>query len=607
MSSKATRIILATLSAAFFLAFLNRPIRGQAGNRTASIDRRTKALNDLIAAEWEFERRDDPEGASADGDYRYNDKLNDLSIAHARQSRNALADYLKRLKDIDVTGLPGPDQLNKTLLAAHLSQEIEEFDLKIYEMPIDQLNGTHLWYPRLFNYMPFDSVKHYDDYLSRLHQIPLAIDQLIATLRQGERDHLMPPKYLIEQVVTQCENIARPSSDASPFATPVQKFPAGISDSDQKRLHAAIVTAVDSEVRPAYAKLAKFVKEDYAPKGRSDPGVWSLPDGDARYRADVRLQTTTDLPPEQVHQLGLSQLNEIEGLMDAIAKQQGFSNWRAYYAALNQDSKLHATSREQILQTYRDLLAAMNEKLPKYFATLPKSSLVVTSVEEYREQSAAPASYSAGTPDGSRPGRIMVNTGDFEHRLLPAAEATAYHEGIPGHHLQISIQREVPDLPQFRQFGGYTAYVEGWALYAERLGKELGAYQVPANDFLRLTSEQFRATRLVLDTGVHYKHWTREQMVTFFHEHSTESDYDIQAETDRYIVDPGQALAYKIGQLKFLELRTRAQQALGDKFDIRAFHDEMLRGGAMPLDVLDAQTNAWIARVKAGEVPKKSN
>jgi len=287
--------------------------------------------------------------------------------------------------------------------------------------------------------------------------------------------------------------------------------------------------------------------------------------------------------------------------------EQGFMDWKAYRTVIYNDLKLLATSREQILETYREYLAVIDAKLPQFFGTLPKAMVMVVPVEEYREKQAAPASYAPGTPDGSRPGRIMVNTGDFQHRLLPRSENSAYHEGTPGHHLQLSIQQEMRDLPPFRQHSLYTAYIEGWGLYAERLGKELGMFQGPPNEFHRLASEQFRATRLVLDTGVHYKRWTREQVVTFFHEHSIEPDTQIQSETDRYIALPAQELAYKIGQLKFLELRKRAQDQLGDKFDIRVFHDKVLSGGSLPLDVLDAQINDWISKVKAGTLQKKGD
>jgi uncharacterized protein (DUF885 family) len=340
---------------------------------------------------------------------------------------------------------------------------------------------------------------------------------------------------------------------------------------------------------------------EYEPGGRNDPGLWALPDGDARYRAAVREMTTTDMTPEQIYELGMSEVKSTEAQMTVIAKQQGYSDWKSYAAAIINNPKLRATSRDEILNTYRQYAAQMRPKLPQLFGLLPKASLEVVPVEAYREKEAAAASYFVGTPDGSRPGKVYVNTGDFEHRELPEIEATAYHEGIPGHHMQLSIQQELPELPPFRQHASYTAYIEGWGLYAERLGKDVGFYQDPNDDFERLASELLRSSRLVEDTGVHYKRWTRDQMVQFFQENSLETGDDLQAEVDRYISYPAQALSYKIGQLKILELRKRAQDQLGDKFDIRAFHDEILSGGALPLDVLDSRTNVWIASVKSGK------
>jgi uncharacterized protein (DUF885 family) len=567
---------------------------------SGSLDARREALKKLIAEEWEFELHESPLAATFYGDYRYNDRIDDLSIAEILRQDKAAHDFLARLEAFDTTGFPEQEELNKTLLVRRLRQSIEDTALKNYEMPLDQFNGIHLGLAQLPAAVPTDSTQHYDDYLARLHQIPRAIDQVIEVARAGERDKLMPPKFVLEQVAQQCDDLAAASDEANAFAAPLQKFSDAIPAADQRRLHDSILKAIDTEIRPAYAKLAKFVREEYAPNGRTEPGIWSLPDGDARYRAAIREMTTTDTTPEQIYELGMAEVKQWEGQMNVIAKQQGYAGWKAYATAIQTDPKYRATSRDQILNSYRRYVAQMKPKLPQLFGLLPKANLEVVPVETFREKEAAAASYFQGTPDGSRPGKVYVNTGDFEHRELPEIEATAYHEGIPGHHMQLSIQQELPELPPFRQHASYTAYVEGWALYAERLGKEVGFYQDPSSDFERLASELFRAARLVEDTGVHYKHWTRDQMVQFFKDHSMETGDDLQAETDRYISWPAQALSYKIGQLNILGLRQRAQQQLGDKFDIRAFHDEILSGGALPLDVLDARTNNWIASVKAG-------
>jgi uncharacterized protein (DUF885 family) len=570
------------------------------GPTPTNLDARREALKKLVAEEWEYEMHESPLAATIYGDYRYNDKLDDFSIGEVLRQDKAERDFLARLDAIDVSGFPEQEQLNKTLLARKLRQGLEDTELKNYEMPLDQFNGVHLSLAQIASGVPTNTSRQYEDYLARLHQVPRTLDQIIELARLGEKDKLMPPKFVLELVAKQCDSIAAAEGDASAFAGPLRKFPAAVSPQDQKRLHDAVVKAIDTEVRPAYVKLSKFVRDEYGPNGRNDPGLWALPNGDARYRAAVREMTTTDMTPEQIYDLGMAQVKESETQMTAIAKQQGFPDWKSYAASILSDPKLKATSRDDILNAYRRYIGQMQPKLPQLFGLLPKAKLEVVPVEEYREKEAAGASYFVGTPDGSRTGKVYVNTGDFENRELPEIESVAYHEGVPGHHMQLSIQQELPELPPFRQHLFYTAYIEGWALYSERLGKEVGFYRDPNSDFERLASELFRATRLVEDTGVHYKRWTRDQMVQFFKDHSLEAGDDLQAEVDRYISYPAQALSYKIGQLKILELRKRTQDQLGEKFDIRAFHDEMLSGGALPLDVLDARTNSWIAAVKAG-------
>ncbi len=574
---------------------------GSLAQSNSSLEARRDSLRKLIAEEWEFEMRESPLAATYFGDYRYDDQIDDMSIAATLRQDKAAREYLARVEAIDANGFPEQEQLNKALFARKLRQTIADNQLKEYEMPLDQFNGAHLGLAQFSAVVPTDSTKDFEDYLKRLHQIPRAIDQIIDTARHGEKDKLMPPKFVLEEVAKQCDGIAAAAGESSAFALPLKKFPAAVEPADQKLLHDATIAAIDTEIRPAFARLAKFVREDYEPYGRTEPGIWALPDGDARYRAAVREMTTTDMTPEQIYELGMSEVKSTEAQMTVIAKQQGYPDWKSYAAAIMNNPKLRATSREEILDTYRRYVAQMRPKLPQLFGLLPKASVEVVPVEPYREKEAAAAFYFQGTPDGSRPGKVYVNTGDFADRELPEIEATAYHEGIPGHHMQLSIQQELRDLPPFRQHASYNAYIEGWGLYAERLGKDVGFYQDPNDDFERLASELLRASRLVEDTGAHYKRWSRDQMVQFFKDNSLEAGDDLQAEVDRYISYPGQALSYKIGQLKILELRKRAQDQLGGKFDIRAFHDEILSGGALPLDVLDSRTDEWIASVKASK------
>jgi len=564
---------------------------------------RRQALNQLLDEQWQYTLRESPELATVIGDYRYNDKFSDYSLAHIEQQRKDSEAFLKRFEAIDTTGFPEQEVLNKQLMVRNLKENLEVTSLKLYLMPEDQFGGAHLQLAEFVQQIPFNTTKQYQDYLARLHQVPRILDQLIEVLEQGKRDNLMPPRFLLDKVVTQIQSIDTPAGEANAFGMPVAKFPAAVPAADQKRLHDAIVAAVDTEVRPAYTKLGNYIAKDYAPFGRTEPGLWSLPSGDALYRFAIRQQTTTSMDPEAIHELGLKEVDRIHADMLAIAKQQGFSDRQSFQASLKTNPKLIPTSREDILNTYRGYIAGMQPELPKLFGLLPKTKVEVRPVQEFREKEAAAAEYNQGTPDGSRPGIVYVNTGDFAHRSKLSAESTSYHEAIPGHHMQISIAQTLPGLPPFRQEGGYTAYVEGWALYSERLGKDIGFYKDPLSDYGRLSDELLRACRLVLDTGVHYKHWTRDQMIAYFRENSGEDEPDIQAETDRYIALPGQALAYKLGQLKILELRARAQQELGPQYDIRAFHDEILNGGALPLDVLDARVATWIQAVKAGTAP----
>ena len=566
---------------------------------------RVAALNALLAEQWQHTLQNSPEFATILGDLRYNDRWSDASLAHAAAERKVTADFLRRFEAIDTTGFADTDKLNQQLMVRQLKSSLTSYDLKLHEMPLDQMSGVHLQLAGFVSSIPFNNTKEYEDYLTRLKAVPKLFDQVTEVARQGLANRLMPPKYLLEKVVVQIASIGKPAGMDSVFAEPLKHFPKSVSTTDQQRLREEILAAIEHDVRPAYAKLGEFVARDYAPHGRSQPGVWDLPNGEAIYRFLVKETTTTDKTPAEIHAIGLAEVKRIEGEMTAIAKQRGYADLASFRKALQTDPKIHPTSREDILKRYRGFLAQMKPELPKLFGLLPRTDVVVKPVEPFREKEAAGAEYRQGTPDGSRPGQIFVNTGDFAQRTTLSIESTAYHEGIPGHHMQISIAQTLPKLPPFRQQAGYTAYIEGWALYAEQLGRDVGFYQDPLSYYGHLSDELLRADRLVLDTGVHSKHWTRQQMVDFFHAHSSEDEPSVQAETDRYITWPSQALAYKMGELKILELRTRAKRALGDKFDIRAFHDQILGGGALPLDVLETRTDAWIAAVKAGTAPAR--
>jgi uncharacterized protein (DUF885 family) len=567
-----------------------------AQNPPQTLEARRAELKRLLNEEWEYTLRTEPEFATYIGDDRYNDRLSDSSLNAITEDLEHKRQALRRFEALDVTGFPEPEKLNQTLMVRSLREELDAAQFKLWEMPADQFNGVHLFYASLPSNTPFRNTKDYENYLARLHQIPGALDQAMAHMRAGLRDHLMPPKYLLEKVAAQAFQVAQAPLDKSSFTEPLRKFPASISQDECAPLRATIEEAVKDEVAPAYARFAKFARDEYAPHGRLDPGVWSLPDGEARYRFAVRHQTTTNLTADQIHELGVKSVAQIEEQMLAIAKSQGFSDLKSFNAHIRQNASLHAKSGQQLLDLYTKYRDQMYTKLPDLFRRRPKSKLEVVPMEDFRSADAVPADYSPGAGDGSRPGRINVNEYAPEKRLLLNVEAIAYHEGIPGHHLQFSITQQLTDVPPFRRFHlDVNAFSEGWAFYSERLGKEVGFYQDPYSDYGRLQNEMWRAVRWVVDTGVHSKKWSRQQMIDYFHQHTAMDDQNIETEVDRYIAWPAQALSYKMGQMKILELRERAQRELGSKFDIRAFHDAVLDQGPLPLDVLETKIDDWVA------------
>ena len=554
---------------------------------------RVAAQNALFEEQYESDLRNFPERATAFGDYRYNDKLGEYSLEAIAEREKINQDFLTRVQAIPSSGFSDQDQLSHDLMVRVLQQRIADFNLKEYEMPINQQNGIHTSLADLPLSVPLDSVKHYEDYIARLRQIPRVLSQTTEVLRAGMKEKLMPVRFLAEKLPVQCQGII----DADPFLIPTKKYPASISAEEQKRLTQQITDAINNDVIPAYKTFANFLSTEYAPAGRTTLSITSLADGKKRYENDIYGRTTTHMTPDEIHQLGLREIARIEAEMTVIAKKEGFADLASYRASVKTNPKYIPTSSEQILDDFRHYIAQMEPKLPELFTLLPKSPVTVEAIPAF--QSAAATHYMIGTPDGKRPGRVVVATSDFAHRSLIDDEAIAYHEGIPGHHMQLSVQQLLTGLPKFRLHGlGFNAYTEGWALYAEQLGKEVGFYQDPASDFGRLSSELFRAVRLVVDTGIHSKGWSREQVVEFFRKSGAVDEPTIQSETDRYIAWPAQALSYKLGQLKIRELRERAQKELGPKFDIRKFHDEILDGGTLPLDLLEARTDKWIAEQK---------
>ncbi len=577
-------------------------IEASFGAAPDSVESRVAAQNSLFEEYYQSELRAHPERATAYGDYRYNDRLDEYSLAAINSQHAGDQGFLKRLESIPTDGLPGQDTLSHEVLRSTLRQRIENYGFKEYEMPVNQMEGPHLRLADLPLAVPFDSAKRYEDYIARLHQIPRVFSQTEEVLRAGLKDKLMPARFLIEKVPAQCEGVIA----ADPFLLPTKKFPSSIPADEQQRLTKAITDAVVNEVLPAYEAFAGFIAADYAPHGRTELSIASLPGGKERYLNDIRSRTTvSSLTPEQIHAIGLKEIERIQADMVAIARKEGFADLAAFRRAIETDPKYKPRSAEQIVDVFRRYVDQMQPKLPDLFTFIPGSPVTVEAMPDF--QAANATHYQTGTPDGKRPGRIVVAVSNFAERSLIDDEATAYHEGIPGHHMQLSVAQQLIGLPKFRQHSQNSGYIEGWALYAEQLGKEVGFYQDPVSDYGRLSSELFRAVRLVVDTGLHAQGWSRDQVVAFFRQTGAVDEPTIQAETDRYISWPAQALSYKLGQLKFRELRNRAEQDLGAKFDIRLFHDEMLSGGVLPLDLLDSRTTSWIRGQKLGAKSAAAN
>jgi uncharacterized protein (DUF885 family) len=555
---------------------------------------RSRDLTRLIDEIWQDKLKHEPEYATYLGDKRYDDRLSDYSPRAYNESLARGRVFIERLSAIDTTGLPHQQQLSAELLLRSLIEDQEAAQFKEWEMPVTQYEGIHLDLPQLAAHTTFDNADDYDHYIARLGKVPQAFAQTMTNLQSGLDDHRTPPQFLMQKALAQTQAIAAEKPADTPFALPLKSFPASVSPEDRKRITEDVLNAIATEVLPSYQRFAKFLAIAYIPNCRTEPGISALPDGGAYYAFRIRQSTTLNKSAAEIHQIGLAEVARDQAEMLAIVHKLGFADQTAFNATLKADPKLHPASADALLATYRGYIAKMQPRLPELFATLPKAKLEVVSVPDYMASNQAAAYYDQGTPDGKRPGQIAVNTYHFADRSLADVEATAYHEGIPGHHLQISIQQELTGLPAFRQQSYYTAYTEGWALYSERLGKEIGFYQDPYSDYGRLEADMWRAIRLVVDTGVHSQHWTRQQMVDYFHEHSGLDETNLQSEVDRYIAWPAQALGYKMGQLKILELRERAKTALGPKFDLRAFHDVILSSGALPLDVLDKQVDAWI-------------
>ncbi len=559
----------------------------------ASSENDVSLLNRLYEDYWEFILKENPTFATYLGDHRYDNWLEDVSAQAYEQRIERFGKFLTMLKGFKKPA-SGEDRLNYDLFRRELALQIEGAKYRPYLLSITQQTGPHIDLPQLVTYHPFKTLQDHVNYISRLTQFRRVFDQTITNLKTGMEKKIVQPRNVVEKIIPQLEAQIVSSPDKSELHKPAEKLPAEISSDGAQRIAADVDEAIMNYVVPAYTKLLNFVREEYLPKSRPHPGIWSIPNGRAMYVYDIRLHTTTNLTPNQIHRIGKRELARISKEIGVILGRAQFKGTlQQYNDSLRKDkSNFYATGQE-LLNGFREILRQMDTRLAEFFGRLPEAKYDFREIEEWRADAAPAAYYYAPPEDRSRPGYFYVNTFKPETRPKYMMEALAYHEAVPGHHLQISIQQELANLPKFRRHGGYTAFVEGWALYAELLSKEMGFYKDLLADYGRLSAEAWRASRLVVDTGIHSLKWSRDLAIKFMKNNTASSEQDIVSEVDRYIAWPGQALAYKIGELKVRELRAKAEKRLKRRFDIRKFHDELLNGGALPLDILQAKMGRW--------------
>ena len=556
-----------------------------------------KALNAFFEAEWNYEMEQSPVRASFLGDRRWNDRWGDQSLEAIRKREAHSTEALARLKKFDRSKLSRADQLNYDLFQKDLETDIEGFKFRTYLMPITQRGGLQTL-DELGERLRFETVKDFEDWIARLHAFPVLMDQSIALMQEGAREHVIWPKIVLERVPAQIDKQLASKPEESPFFKPFTKFPDAISQADRDRLGKAAQEAIAAGVLPSFHKLKKYF-EEYLSAAPGQVGVWQMPKGADFYAYLTRRYTTTDLTPQQIHEKGLSEVARIKGEMQSIMEKVGFKGTLPeFFTKLRTDPQFFYKTPEELLEAYRAMSKRIDPNLVKVFKTLPRMPYGVTPIPDKIAPDTTTAYYNQPAADGSRAGVYFVNLYKPETRPKWEMMALSLHEAVPGHHLQIALAQELGDMPKFRRYGGFTAFVEGWGLYAESLGQDMGLYDDPYAKFGQLTYEMWRAVRLVVDTGMHEKKWDRQRAIDFFMENAPKAENDIVNEIDRYISMPGQALAYKIGELKIKELRERSRLEIGEGFDVREFHDAVLLAGAVPLDVLERNVNSWIATKK---------
>jgi uncharacterized protein (DUF885 family) len=559
-------------------------------------------VNKLVEEYWDKFIELNPLTGTFNGDYRFNDRIeNNIGPEYIAKSLALDKEYLAKLEAIDASKLSGQARLTYDIFKLDRELAIESAQFPDELLPLNQSFSLPNLMPVLATggVHPFQAVKDYDDWLKRVGDFEKWANQAVENMRAGMSKGVVQPRIVMEKVLPQLADMVVSDPKKSLFYQPVTKFPESVPAADRERLTAAFTTAIRGQLVPSYKKMHDFVRDEYLPKTRPTVGMSALPQGEAWYAYLVKLQTTTARTPEQIHQTGLDEVARIRGEMEKVLKQVEYQDdLESFFAYLRSEPRFYFTKQDDLLNAYRSLKARVKEGLPKLFSVAPKADFEIRPVETFRAKSASGASYQSATPDGKRPGVFYVNTYDLKSRPKYMIESIYLHEAEPGHHFQISIQQELEELPRFRRFGGYNAYSEGWGLYSESLGRDLGVYTDPYDYFGALSAEIFRAVRLVVDTGIHAKGWTREQAIEYMSANAALGPSDVVSEVERYIANPGQALAYKTGELKLKELRARAAAALGPNFDVREFHTQVLTEGQLPLDVLEAKIDRWIASKK---------
>ena len=592
-------VLAAVLAALFIVAACsetNEPA-APAATELATAD----VLHALFEEHFERNLELNPLSATFIGDYRFNDRLANSNSPEYRAESEAMdTEFLTQLLAIDRAELDYQDQLSYDIFKINRELSLEGNQFPFHLQPVNQFYSMTNFFVRLGSGSgahPFKTVKDYEDFLSRADQFSINVDQVITNMKEGMRQGVTQPRILMEKLLPQIDAHVVDDVQQSNFYKPVANMPESFSDEDRARLTAAYEDKISNSIMPAYQRISNFLSDDYIDGARETVGLYGQPNGNDWYEYMVRLRTTTNMSPDEIHQIGLSEVARIQAEMQGVMASVGFEGSLAeFFEFVNTDEQFFYDEAEELIQGYRDMSDKIATLSKRLFDVMPNTAFEVRRVEAFREATASKGSYQSGTPDGSRPGVFYANAYDIKARGKWAMESLFLHEAIPGHHFQIMLQRENESLPDFRRFGGFTAYSEGWGLYAESLGKELGVYTDPYQHFGGLNAELWRSIRLVVDTGIHAKQWSRQDVLDYMYANSAVAEVRAIAEAERFMAIPGQALAYKVGQLKIRQLRDRAEAALGEEFRVKDFHTEVLKDGAMPLFMLEAKIDRWVAQ-----------